>query len=214
MSPGIHSVERLPPGRHGLSAEFVVENQRSRILAATCASHRALGYAGMSVCDITDRAGVSRATFYKLFEGKPKCMVAAQNEVAEMLGDEIARAWAPPLEWAERVDRAVEATLLFAARSPEQALLLLSEPDIGDAELARVPLAFHAFLVDLLSDGRELAPDPGRIPRLTEGALIGALRSLIAGRLIGGREAELPTLRAELVHLVLMPYLGPDDAVR
>jgi hypothetical protein len=111
------------------------------------------------------------------------------------------------------VDSALEAALRFAVRSPEEALLLVAEPDVGEAGLMRVPKAFNAFLVELLRSGRVSGAVAASSPRLTEQALIGALRSLIAARLVNGKEKALPALKDELVQLVLTPYLGPGPAI-
>ncbi|MGH2847839.1 MAG: hypothetical protein ACRDL0_17755 [Thermoleophilaceae bacterium] len=60
MGRGPH---QLPPGRHGLSRKFVVENQRERILAAVADVISAASYAEMTVEDVIAGAGVSRRTF-------------------------------------------------------------------------------------------------------------------------------------------------------
>jgi AcrR family transcriptional regulator len=61
---------QLPAGRHGLSRQFVVSNQRERILAAVADVCSAVGYVAMSVEDIVVTSGVSRRTFYDNFRGK------------------------------------------------------------------------------------------------------------------------------------------------
>lgn len=60
-------VRRLPAGAHGIPADVISRNQCERLIAAVaeaCAKH---GYAEMSVADLAHRAGLSTATFYKLF---------------------------------------------------------------------------------------------------------------------------------------------------
>lgn len=212
MSTSASSVERLPPGRHGIPPELVVENQRSRLFDATCRSHRELGYAGMRVSDIADRAGVSRATFYQLFEGKPQCVAAAQLDVAESLRAEILQAWAAAVEWPDRVSAAIGVALEFAAMAPERAFLLLSDPLFAEPDLAGAPLAFQSFLVDLLRSGRDQMVDPAGVPTLTEQVQVGAFRALVAARLLAGDEAELPAMKADLVQLMLLPYLARREA--
>jgi AcrR family transcriptional regulator len=212
MSTPPTGIERLPSGRQGLSPEVVVENQRRRLFEAAARVHRERGYAAMNITDITDRAGVSRATFYKLFDGKPQCVAAAQLDVADSLRAEILQAWAVAIEWPDQVSAAVDAALDFAARAPEQAFLLLSDPLFAEPELAPTPLAFHVFLVDLLRTGRDRVPGSERMPALTEQAQVGAFRSIVASRLLAGRESELPALKAELVQLILLPYLAPREA--
>ena len=76
---------QLPAGRHGLSRQFVVTNQRQRILAAVADVCSAVGYVAMSVEDIVVTSGVSRRTFYDNFRGKEDVFLAAYDEVAQQL---------------------------------------------------------------------------------------------------------------------------------
>ena len=66
----VSELERLPRGRHGLSREEVAAQQRTRILAATVDVVAELGYPETRVVDVIKRAGVSRKTFYELFDDK------------------------------------------------------------------------------------------------------------------------------------------------
>ena len=209
MKPPADTSVRLRPGRHGIPPELVVENQRGRIIAATCASHRELGYAGMNSGDITARAGVSRATFYKLFDNKSHCVADAQLDVAATMREEIDRAASVARAWPDRVDAVVGATLDYASRSPERAFLLFSDPDPA---LARTPAAFQAFLADLLSPDDMHSGGSAPLPERTEQALVGGLRSVIVAQLLDGLEDELPTMREELVEIVLILFLGRPDA--
>ena len=76
---------QLPAGRHGLSRQFVVTNQRQRILAAVADVCSASGYVAMSVEDIVVTSGVSRRTFYDNFRGKEDAFLAAYDEVSAQL---------------------------------------------------------------------------------------------------------------------------------
>ncbi len=75
---------RLPRGPHRLSRETVEESQRNRILLAAVEVMAGKGYATTSVSDIVARAGVSRATFYQLFEDRLDCFLAA-NAIAQTI---------------------------------------------------------------------------------------------------------------------------------
>src|SRR5690242_20639418 len=75
----------LPAGRHGLSREHVVANQRQRILGATLRAAAERGYAGMHVEDIIRGAGVSRRTFYEQFANKQEAFLAAFDMSAALL---------------------------------------------------------------------------------------------------------------------------------
>jgi len=58
-------LSRLPPGRHGLPREFVVHNQRERLIAGLAEAVAEHGYSGTTIAHITAHAAVSRRTFYE-----------------------------------------------------------------------------------------------------------------------------------------------------
>lgn len=75
---------RLPRGPHRLSRETVEQSQRNRILLAAVEVMADKGYAATSVSGIVARAGVSRATFYQLFDDRLDCFLAA-NAIAQTI---------------------------------------------------------------------------------------------------------------------------------
>lgn len=73
----IRGEHQLPAGRHGLSREFVVQNQHDRIINATIDVASLAGFNSMSVEDIISLAGVSRRTFYDHFKSKEHAFLEA-----------------------------------------------------------------------------------------------------------------------------------------
>ncbi|WP_163801068.1 TetR/AcrR family transcriptional regulator [Mycolicibacterium sediminis] len=71
---------RLRPGRHQLSRDEVRVHQRDRILGAVETVMSAKGYVDTSVADVLKVAGVSRQTFYQLFDSKQDCFLAAYSQ--------------------------------------------------------------------------------------------------------------------------------------
>ena len=67
----------------------VEEIQRSRLLAGAAAVIDEVGYEQTSVTRITDRARVSRRTFYELFGNREECLVALLDEAAERVRREL-----------------------------------------------------------------------------------------------------------------------------
>ena len=80
---------RLPRGRHGIAPEVVIANQRQRLLAATASLIAERGYCALHVADITERAGVSRRTFYRLYKDKRDCVLATQQHSIDSLSGRI-----------------------------------------------------------------------------------------------------------------------------
>src|SRR4051794_24859038 len=71
--------ERLPRGRHGLPREAVAESQRNRIHQGMIEVVSERGYPETRVVDVIGVAGVSRKTFYELFDSKEDCFLAAYD---------------------------------------------------------------------------------------------------------------------------------------
>jgi AcrR family transcriptional regulator len=123
---------RLPPGRHGLSRELVVESQRARMLRAVAEAAAERGYANVSVADILKRAGVSRETFYEQFTNKEDCFLACYEHALGVIMHELQEAIPPPPGTdddgpLQRLDRFVERYLAALAREPAVARAALIE---------------------------------------------------------------------------------------
>jgi len=73
--------QQLPRHPHGLSREDVARSQRGRILRAVAESVAANGYSATSVADVIARAGVSRSTFYELYDGKESAFLDAYSGI-------------------------------------------------------------------------------------------------------------------------------------
>ena len=81
-APGL---ARLPPGRHGLSREFVAKNQRDRLTAGMIATVAEHGFHEATITQIAAAAGVSRRTFYSYFSSKEECFFDTFGQVADHL---------------------------------------------------------------------------------------------------------------------------------
>jgi AcrR family transcriptional regulator len=204
---------RLPRGRHGIPKEEVLANQRERLLAATTAIFAEQGYASLSIGAVITRAAVSRSTFYKFFDDKLDCVLAAQRRAVEALGQTIAWACAAEQDWPRGVAHGVGAALAFAARFPGEARLVLASGQVAsEPALAREGLPAHERLIELLHDGARRHPRVRSPSDLAEQAAIGAAMSIVATFLAAGEIDALAEHKADLVEIVLAPYLGGDEA--
>lgn len=206
---------RLPRGRHGIPKEEVLANQRERLLAATTAIFAEDGYASLAIGAVITRAGVSRSTFYKLFDDKVDCVLAAQRRAVEGLGQTIAWACAAEQDWPRGVSLGIGAALAFTARFPGEARLVLASGQMAsEPALARQGLPAHERLIELLRSGSQRHPGARSPSCLAEQAAIGAAMSIVATFLAAGKIDALSERRADLVEIVLAPYLGGEEARR
>src|SRR4051812_42507775 len=73
---------KLRPGR-GTPREEAVRNQRERLFAAMVATVAEKGYEATTVADLVELSGVSRSAFYKHYEDKQACFLAAIEAMVE-----------------------------------------------------------------------------------------------------------------------------------
>jgi AcrR family transcriptional regulator len=202
----------LPRGRRRLTPEEVAEDQRRRLLSAMAESVAIHGYAASSVARVIELAGVSRGTFYELFENRHECLLAAYDAAFASFSAAIEEACAGASPWPDRAAAAIAAAVRFAAACPEQARLLALDTAAADLEAAGRAIAGGDRLAELLGGGREHNTKSRSLPDVTERALVGAVSSVINGRLLSGE--PLDDLEPQLVQLVLTPYIGPAAAAR
>lgn len=222
MSPGALPAEEpasegkwtLPRGPHKLPREVVADNQRQRLMAGMVRAFATHGYAQMTVEHVLTEAGISRATFYENFESKQECVFVAHEEAFDRLAGELFRACARESDWTAKVAVGIAAAIAYAVREPEEAQLLIVDSVAADPRLAERVLASNDYLVGLLRNGREQCPGTAALPELTERTLIGATTSVIGKRLLSGQADQLRDLEPQLVQLVLMPYVGVEEARR
>jgi AcrR family transcriptional regulator len=208
------SVERLPRGRHGLPREFVAHNQRERLLASLAECLQESGYDGTTVSTIGKRAGVSKSDFYKQFESKDACFVAAYDEAVERIRERVLAACEEADGWAAGVFAALAALLDLLAAEPAQAGLVLVEGlRAGRGVYDRYQVALQSF-VPLLREGAPAPPGGSPPPEATDEAIVGGIASLLARRALAGETAELGELLPEIAEFALTPYLGATEARR
>jgi AcrR family transcriptional regulator len=170
---------RLPPGSHGIPAEVVARNQRERLVAAMAEECAEVGYAEATVSAVAKRAGVSSLTFYKQFEGKRECMLAAHEELLGRLLEAVDREAG---EEGDATASARAALAIFAADPPSARLLTVEILAAGPAGVERHDAMVAAFAERL---GCGWVPAAGLL------ALVGKLA-------VAGEAERLPGLADEL----------------
>lgn len=203
---------RPPRGRHRLPPGTVAHSQRRRLLDAAFAVVAAKGYPATTVGDLTKEAGVSRTTFYEMFEDKEACFLASFDDAVERLARQVVAAYESQQRWPERVAAGLATALAALAADP--ALARLSLVDVGNAGPAAQRHYSSAVqrLTPLFEEGRDFAPAGRNLPANTSRMAIGAVAGLITDELIAERAERLPELLPELLFATFVPYVGPAAA--
>jgi AcrR family transcriptional regulator len=208
-------MERLPRGRHGLSPEFVAQNQRERLIAGLTEALYEVGYEKTTVSLIGRKAAVSKSDFYKHFESKDDCFFVAYEAAVEQIRERVLDACAGHGEgdWPTRVRDGVASLLTFLAANPALAGLSLVEGlRAGRGVYDRYQAAVESF-VPYLAEGAP-APAGGALPAATDEAVVGGIASLLGRRVLAGEAERLDELLPDVLEFALTPYLGVAEARR
>lgn len=205
---------RPPRGRHRLPPEVIARSQRERLLEAAIRVVAEKGYAATTVADLTREAGISRTTFYEMFEDKEGCFLAAYDGIVDALVRRIAAAYESEEEWPQRARAGLAALLEALAEEPDVArLALVDVGSAGPAAQRRFRAAMQR-LTPFFEEGRDFAPGGRNLPANTSRMAIGAVTGLIADELTEERAEDLPKLLSDVLFATLVPYIGPDAAAR
>ena len=209
-------MDRLPRGRHGLSPEFVARNQRERLIAGLTQALYEVGYQKTTVSLIGQKAAVSKSDFYKHFESKDECFVAAYDSAVEQIRERVVTACDATGEedWPLRVRNAIAAMLDLFAQEPALASIALVEGlRAGRGVYDRYQAAVESFVQVI----RHRAPQSQRgadVPEATDEAVVGGIASLLGRRILGGEAERLSELFPEILEFTLAAYLGVEEARR
>ena len=132
MSTEAERIAKVPPisrepAPRALSGPAAVHiDQRTRLLEAIVDIVTRDGYPDAKIGDIAERARISRATFYELFETKERCLLAAQRELADKVHDELELAVAQG-DASRAAQSGLMALVAFADREPREFDFLMHE---------------------------------------------------------------------------------------
>lgn len=190
------------------------DGQRERLVAAVSKAAAEHGYAGLTVERIVSYAGVDREVFDAHFDNREQGLLAAQDIFLEHLLGEAAGACEQPAPWPVRLRAGLRAVLASVTESAPLARVLTVEADAAGLSLAEHRLAALDDFAQLMRRARGDFPVVAPLPDLTERLLVGGVASLLRQRLLREEPTATPGLEIELFELLLMPYLGREEARR
>jgi AcrR family transcriptional regulator len=222
---------RRAVGGAGVGQERVSAIQRSRMLAALVEVAGERGVGRVSVAHIVERAGISRRTFYELFEDREDCFLAAFDHALARAMEAVVPAYEVGGGWRERVRAGLTALLGFLDEEPGLgALLVVDALGAGPRALERRERVLDALSAVVGGGGRggNAARDNAvreSSPLAAEG-VVGAVFSVLHARLLKQRaqvsaagaargvEPRFLGLVNPLMSMIVMPYLGTAAARR
>lgn len=186
-------------------------SRRQDILAAMIRVVGENGYKETSVADVIEAAETSRTTFYKHFEDKHDCFLAAYRMLVEQVFGEIVANCDGEQTWTSRMTTGLTTLVDRFADDPQLARTAVVEVAAAGAEARQLHTEAIARFTRYLDAGRELAPGK-QLPENISLMSAGAVSGLIFDELLAGRAEQLPDRLPDLLFAMLVPYVGPQVA--
>ena len=200
MTPWGDSAElrdrKLPPGR-GTPREIARRNQRERLFAATVAAVAEKGYEAMRVADLVEISGVSRSAFYKHFDDKQACFLAAIRAMIEPTLERIGTDESTPAG-IDRARKAFESLIELIVAQPAASRMCLVEVYAAGPEGAELIEGATRRIEELTKQLLDQVPDKKGMPDELVHAIVGGVQKVIHKRLYRGQEQELLDLVPQL----------------
>jgi AcrR family transcriptional regulator len=187
------------------------ESRRDLILAAMIRVVGAKGYKATSVADVIEEAGTSRTTFYKHFEDKHECFLAAYDRLVEQVFGRVVSNCNGEQSWLERMRTGLATIVELFSVDPELARTAVVEVAAAGADARQRHWNAVARFTEYLEAGRELA-DGRELPENISLMSAGAVSGLIFDEVLAGRAERLPAMLPDLLFAMLVPYIGPRAA--
>lgn len=187
---------QLRPGR-GTPRDEAERNQRERLFAAMVATVAEKGYEAATVADLVKLSGVSRSAFYRHFEDKQGCFLAAVEALVEPMLERLRADDAAP-SGTERARLAFETLIRAIVEQPAAAKMCVVEVYAAGPEGAALVDRMMESSTDVAVHLLEQVPGRKGLPRELVKAIVGGIQKVIHKRLYRGQEEELLQLIPQL----------------
>jgi AcrR family transcriptional regulator/DNA-binding MarR family transcriptional regulator len=184
------------------------------MLAAITEVSRERGAGNVTVAHIVARSGVSRRTFYELFEDREDCFLAALDHAIARGAESVLPAYESGGRWRERIRGALGALLAFLDEEPGMgALCIVDALSAGPVALERRAVVLN-LLIEAVHEGRRETRSGREPTRLVAEGVVGAVLSVIHARLSAQDQRQLRALLNPLMSMIVLPYLGAAASER
>ena len=207
-------LHQLSEDLNGSGREQVAEIQRVRILAAMVDVASELGAGNATVARVVARSGVSRRTFYEIFEDREDCFLAAFYEAVLQIRACVLPAYEQRGSWRSKIRAALAALLEYFDGEPATARLVIVETlGAGPRILERRRQVLEA-IVAIVDQGRGKVQKGDGPSSLTAEGTVGGVCALLHSRLLANSGDPLLEILNPLMSMIVLPYLGAAAARR
>jgi len=196
------------------------------------------GRANATVAHVVARSGVSRRTFYEVFDDFEDCFLAALDHSLAEASRYVLDLYDPAERWRARIGSALVGLLEFLDDEPAMGRLCIVETLGAGLRVHQRRLTVLDALVGAVDEGRAQSRSAKALPPLTGEGVVGGVLSVLHARLIphaSNTRAAPPTkaarrakgnvralerpdsmleLTGALMAMIVLPYLGPAAAAK
>lgn len=199
---------RLAPGPQGVPRDEVARVQRERLLAAMVHVVATRGYEETTVEHVLVQAGVSRRTFYELFDDREACFLAAYDDAMERVLRVVTDAYLDGDVPERRIEAALEAFLEFLAAEPELARMCVVEVFAAGPRARERRAAVMERLAQLVQHALSELRGDDKLDRLSAQALVGAVHELVYLPVDRRDSVALRGMASEIVETQVAPLVA------
>jgi AcrR family transcriptional regulator len=183
-----------------------------RILAAMVQAACRHGVQSATVARVIELAGVSRKTFYVLFDDRDHCLGAAMEDTVDGARARAVAAYARHDSWVDSLRAGLHALLAVCDEERELARLCVVHALAGATSIQVSRREVLDELARVVDRGRgETAATLDSDP-ITAEALVGGALSVVHARLISEDPQPFVNLLNPLMSMIVLPYLGRTAA--
>jgi AcrR family transcriptional regulator len=211
---GVTSVELERAVEGGRQGAHVVEMQHHRLLLAIGEVVAEEGLEQASVARVCKRAGVSRRTFYDLFEDSEACLLEAFEQAVASIAEDVRRAYEGEQKWSARIRAGLSVLLGVLDSNRSVAWLCVVEAPRAGMKIAESRRRVLDVLIAAIDEGRCESKQGGALSPVAAQGIVGGCLAVIQASLMERDHGPLVELVNPLMGMIVQPYLGAQAAKR
>jgi AcrR family transcriptional regulator len=183
------------------------DKRRAELEDAVLRGSAELGYANLTVQAVLDRAGASRARFYREFDNLDACYASAYTKQVELVSEKLLAGCTG--DWESGLDRALGVVSKLVEDDPLLARALIVEVHAaGEPAIAKKREVWERLSHALDRARRETTKSRHSPPPLTASFMLSAIESAMCQFLLDGAQDDFGQTVSALRDLIVEAYRG------
>jgi AcrR family transcriptional regulator len=168
-----------------------------------------VGYEQLTVGLVLERAGVSRAVFYRLFDDRDHCYLRGYTELIETLANRLLDHCRGSAGWRDALTAALGQVAELMATEPDLADGLIAQVRVAGGEAMEAHDKVAGSFIAALDRGREEAPDVAPPPSAA-GFIFGAIETAAVQAMVRREPEDFKARVPDLTFLATAIFLGAE----